>query len=177
MSREASTDRAKPSCRSEADRARALALRLLTMKPRTVSEMRERLGRRFDSNSVQETVTRLIDDGLLDDADYARQWRQSRERRRPRSRSMIARELKERGVAEDLIENALEDYDSSDAARRAAHRYASRQSGADRTTFDRRVGAFLARRGFGPAEIRTVVQELRNELGVGSPSAPDHSED
>ncbi len=165
-----STVQAVLSLKKESDRARGTALRLLALRPRTVLEIREQLGRRFGKDAVEETVGRLLSEGLLDDADYANQWRQSRERHKPRSRGMIARELKTRGVADDLIEDALEGYDSSDAARRAAQRYASRQSGAGRTAFDRRVGAFLARRGFEPSVIRQVLQELREELEVDNPS-------
>ena len=165
-----SSSQATHSFRTEADRARGAALRLLSLKPRTVSEIRERLGCRFDSNPVELAISRLLSEGLLDDAEYAQQWRDSRERRKPRGRRMIARELNARGIADHLIENALEGYDSMDAARRAAHRYASRQSGANRITFDRRVGAFLARRGFEPSVIREVLQELREELQIKSDS-------
>ena len=175
MSLETSTDQANsqfihaiPSYQTESSRARSAALRLLTTRPRSVSEMRERLGRRFNKSAVEEIVTRLLTEGLLDDEDYARQWRQNRERRKPRSRGMIAGELKARGIADDLIVNALEGYDSTDAARRAAYRYASRQSGTPRATFDRRVGAFLARRGFESSIVGKVLQELREELGIES---------
>ena len=165
-----STVQAVPSLKKESDRARGAALRLLALRPRTVLEIREQLGRRFGKDAVEETVGRLLSEGLLDDADYANQWRQSRERHKPRSRGMIARELKTRGVADDLIDDALEGYDSSDAARRAAQRYASRQSGAGRIAFDRRVGAFLARRGFEPSVIRQVLQKLREELEIDNRS-------
>ena len=174
MRRQTSTDQsdspfqAAPSLRTEAGRARGAALRLLALRPRSVSEIRERLGRRFNGNTVEEAVSRLLSEGLLDDAQYARQWRDSRERRKPRGRRMITRELKARGVAGHLIDDALEGYDSMGAARRAASRYAARQSVPDRVTFDRRVGAFLDRRGFEPEVIRNVLQELRNELNVSS---------
>ncbi len=173
--RQTSADQTSPafqathSFRTEADRARGAALRLLSLKPRTVSEIRERLGRRFDSNSVEQVVSRLLSEGLLNDAEYAQQWRDSRERRKPRSPRLIARELNARGISGHLIENALEGYDSMDAARRAASRYAARQSASDRVTFDRRVGAFLDRRGFEPDVIRKVLQELREELNISGP--------
>ena len=165
------------SFRTEAGRARSAALRLLALKPRSVSEIRERLGRRFDSNSVEQAVSSLLDDGLLNDAEYAQQWRDSRERRKPRGRRLIARELNARGIAGHLIENALEGYDSMDAARRAAFRYAARQSASDRVTFDRRVGAFLDRRGFEPEVIRNVLQELREELNIGDPLSTESEAD
>ena len=176
MSREPFTETANPLPRTETERARGAALRLLALRPRTVSEIRERLGRRFDSNAVEKAVSRLLSEGLLDDADYAQQWRQSRERRKPRGRRMIAKELKAHGVADDLIEDALEGYDSLEAARRAALRYATRQTAADRTTFDRRVGAFLDRRGFETDVIRRVLQELREELGINSSFSTDGKE-
>lgn len=172
VSRDSSIDPTNLSLRTEADRARGAALRLLALKPRTVSEIRERLGRSYDSNSVEKAVSRLLSEGLLDDAKYAQQWRDSRERRKPRSRRMIASELKARGIAGHLIENALEGYDSMEAARQAASRYAVRQSASDRVTFDRKVGAFLNRRGFESGVIRKVLQELRDELNIsGSLSA------
>ncbi len=177
MSRESSLDPATLSFRTEADRARGAALRLLTLKPRTVSEIRERLGSRFDGDSVEQAVSRLLSEGLLDDAEYAQQWRDSRERRKPRGRRMITKELKARGIAGHLIEHALEGYDSTDAARRAASRYAARQSASDRATFDRRVGAFLHRRGFEPEIIRQVLQELRDELNITNSLSTESADD
>lgn len=152
--------------RSEAAQARNAALRLLTTRPRTVEEMRKRLGQRFGAWAVEQTVSRLQSEGLLNDEEFAQQWRSSRERRKPRSRGIIERELRDKGVAEDIIGGALEGYDSADAAHRATARYAARQSGSGRAVFDRRVGAFLGRRGFEPSVIRQTLQQLREELEV-----------
>ncbi len=148
-------------------------MRLLATRPRTISEMRECLGRHFEVEAVDRTVSRLIQDGLLDDADFSHQWRQSRERRKPRGRNMIERELKQRGVAEDLIETALEGYDSLDAAYRAASRYAARQVSKDHTAFNRRVSAFLQRRGFETAVVRKTLLKLRDKLGIGTSAAQE----
>ena len=155
-----------PPSRTDAERARGVALRLLSLRSRTVAEMRERLSQRFGSEAVERTVARLQAEGLLNDAEFARQWRDSRERRKPRSPRMIERELKDRGVAGDLISDTLEDFDSHAAAHRAAARYAARQPVSDRAAFDRRVGAFLARRGFEAAIIRQTLHQFREELGI-----------
>ena len=152
--------------RTDAVRARGAALRLLTTRGRSVTEMRERLGLRFDKETVEQTISRLLEEGLLDDAKFAGQWRESRERRKPRSPSMIARELKQRGIAEEVIEDTLEGFDSLDAAQRAAARYAARQAGTDRATFDRKVGAFLTRRGFEPGVVIKTLEQMRDELGI-----------
>ena len=155
-----------PQQRTDAATARGAAFRLLATRGRSVAEMRERLSLRFDVPAVEETIAHLLNEGLLNDAKFADQWRESRERRKPRSRSMIARELKQRGIAEEVIEDTLEDFDSLGAAQRAAGRYAARQSGTDRQTFDRRVGAFLARRGFDQGTIHKTLEQMRDELGI-----------
>ena len=152
--------------RSEAAQAHSAALCLLTIRPRTVSELRERLAPRFGAETVEQTLTRLLSEGLLNDTEFAQQWRSSRERRKPRSQSMIEQELRRKGVDEGVISDALEDYDSYDAAHRAAVKYSARQRGSGRATFDRRVGAFLERRGFEYGIIRRILQQLREELDV-----------
>ena len=159
--------------RPEAAQARNTALRLLTVRPRTVAEMRARLESRFESLVVEQTLARLQSEGLLNDTEFARQWRSSRERRKPRSQRMIEQELRRKGVAEEVIGDALEGYDSSDAAYRAAAKYAARQKGSGRAIFNRRVGAFLERRGFEGEVIRRALQQLREELGLPEAGAVD----
>ncbi len=163
--------------RTETDRARGTALRLLALRSRTVSEIREKLAKSFGSEAVEQAIARLLNEGLLNDAEFAQQWRQSRERRKPRSRSAIERELKQRGISEDVIDEALEDYDSLDAAYRAATRYAARQAGSDRAIFHRRVSAFLGRRGFGADIIRQTLQQLREELEIGGRPTTEPADD
>ncbi len=152
----------------DAQLARGAALKLLAVRSRSIAEMRERLGRRFQRDVVEQTVSRLVEEGLLNDAEFADQWRQSRERHKPRSRGMIERELRQRGVSNEIASNALEGFDSLDAAYRAASRYAARQARCDRATFDRRVGTFLARRGFEPGLLRQTLARLREELQIGN---------
>ena len=159
--------------RPEAAQARNAALRLLTIRPRTVAEMRERLEPRFGADTVEQTLARLLSEGLLNDAEFAQQWRSSRERRKPRSRRMIEQELRSKGIADDVVSDALEDYDSYDAAYRAAARYAARQKGTGRETFNRRVGAFLERRGFEYEIIRRTLQQLREELDISGTGDAD----
>ena len=148
--------------------ARAASLRLLSLRARTVAEITNRLEQRFGQREAERTVEWLQSQNLLDDADFADQWRQSRERRRPRSRGMIEQELRQKGVADHVIEDAMEDFDSAGTAYRAASKYASKQAGRDKVTFDRRVGAFLGRRGFEPEVVRNTLHRLRQELSIAT---------
>ncbi len=159
--------------RFEAARARNAALRLLAVRSRAVEEIRNRLSQRYPATIVEQTLARLQSEGLLNDAEFAQQWRSSRERRKPRSRGMIERELRDKGVEDSVISGTLEGYDSAGAAYRAAARYAARQSHCDRATFDRRVGSFLNRRGFEPSVIRQTLQRLREELAESEAGAEE----
>ena len=158
--------------RTQEAQASNAALRLLAIRPRTVDEMRQRLSARFGNAAAEKTISRLQAQGLLNDADFAQQWRNSRERRKPRSQGMIQRELRAKGVADEIITQTLEGYDSAAAAHRAAARYAARQSGG-RAVFDRRVSAFLSRRGFDGETIRQTLERLREELQVTRAESPE----
>ena len=160
-------------CRTQEAQAINTALRLLAIRPRTVDEMRQRLSTRFGPAAAEKTVNRLQAQGLLNDSAFAQQWRNSRERRKPRSQGMIQRELRAKGVADEIISQTLEGYDSAAAAHRAAARYAARQSGGGRAVFDRRVGAFLNRRGFNGETIRQTLERLREELQVTRTESPE----
>ena len=134
---------------------------------------RRRLSTPYSSPETEQTVTRPQSKGLLNDAEFARQWRTSRERRKPRSRGMIQRELRNKGVTDDIIGDALDGYDSAAAAHRAAARYAARQAAYGRAVFDRRVGAFLGRRGFDGQVIRQTLERLRQDMDVAGINEPD----
>ncbi len=140
----------------------AVAFRFLSYRPRTVQETRQRLEKAFPPALVEETLTYLTDGRFLDDAAFAAQWRSSRERRRQKVRRAIAAELKRLGVEQQLIDHTLEDLDELPLARLAALKLASRlaDKGCTRDYFQRKVSAFLLRRGFGYGTVKETVNLL-----------------
>lgn len=153
--------------------ATTAALRLLATRPRTIAEIRQRLTPRFGTEAAEKTISRLQSQGLLNDADFAQQWRNARERRKPRSPAMIAQELRAKGIADEIITQTLDGYDAPAAAHRAAARYAARQAHNNRATFDRRVTAYLHRRGFNSEITRQTLQQLRQELNITRSDTPE----
>ena len=75
-----------------------VALRYVSFKPRTVAEVRRRVGRDFDWPVVEQVLASLKRYGHLDDAEFATQWRSSRDRRKPRGAFLIRRELRTKGI-------------------------------------------------------------------------------
>lgn len=120
----------------------------------------QRLERRYSSDAVREAVERLEKSGYLNDADFARAWRRSREAHRPRSGFLIRRELEQRGVSREVAEEAVADLDEEDSAYRAGLRRLRSLRDLDWTTFRRRLGDYLRRRGFPLALTRRTVERL-----------------
>ncbi len=88
----------------------AAALRALMRRSYSVYEMRQYLEARAEANSlVRPVLARLKQQGLLDDARYARQFARYRAEARRQGRYRIARELRARGVPDQHIEAALEE--------------------------------------------------------------------
>ena len=158
------------SCNAAVDRnfdylaARSAAMRLLGYRGRSEAEVRRRLSPRYDSQVVDRVITSLTQQGYLDDAAFARQWRSNRERRRPRGQRLLRQELLGKGVPEDTIREALEDFDGPGNANRAGQSLAIRLAEGDFTQFRQRLWSLLQRRGFDGAVIRETVQTLWQEL-------------
>ena len=136
------------------------ALNLISYKQRTESELRRRLSEKADPDIVDVAVEQLKEQGLVDDAKYAREWSDSRARRSPRSSRMIVRELVGKGVAPSLAESSVEGLDDDDTALDAASRFARRLADADYEQFHRRLWGHLQRRGYGAGVSRRVISSL-----------------
>lgn len=149
--------------RSETQRAFQTGIRILGYRPRTRREVLQRLERRYSSDAVREAVERLEKSGYLNDAEFARAWRRSREANRPRSGFLIRRELEQRGVSREVAAEAVADLDEEGSAYRAGLGRLKSLRDLDWTTFRRRLGDYLGRRGFQIALTRRTVERLWEE--------------
>lgn len=92
-------------------RARAFqrAVKLLTAKPRSIRELRERLAERCSSKAVIETViARLREYGYLDDERYALGYAASKVRQQPIGRRRLEQSLAQRKVDRSVADAALD---------------------------------------------------------------------
>ena len=138
------------------------ALRLINLKPRTEKELRLKLiSGGFTSGQCDSVLQRLREAGLVADDRYARQWVENRNEMHPRSRRLISLELRQKGVADEVIEQVLEDSSADeDLALKAATQYARKLAPTDGMRFRARLSAFLARRGFSYGTIAPVVRSV-----------------
>jgi len=94
---------------SDYDKVMARALKLLSVKSRTVAEMRERLLEKAVSESVvEQVIARLQELGYLNDEQFAADYSASRLQLKPLGRRRLARELAQKRVPESIIEPVLD---------------------------------------------------------------------
>jgi len=161
------------SLRADDDVHRAVdsAVRFLAHRPRSTAEVRQNLKKKkFNEDVIEQSLSRLDQMGYLDDTAFARFWLENRNMFKPRGTMALRYELRQKGIADNIIEAVLEDLDDYDAAYRAASTKARRMQGTDHKTFRNKVGAFLQRRGFNYGTARDVIEQLTDELVAENPS-------
>ncbi len=146
--------------RSKNEKALAAALRFLAYRPRAEAEIRKRLARAFPAPVVDATLNRLRTLGHLDDAAFARWWRDQRDRNKPKGAVAIRRELRRLGVAPGTIEEALAGLDEDAAAIAAGERQASKLHDLAQRPFLERLIPYLRRRGFALSVARRAAYAL-----------------
>ena len=86
------------------------AVKILMRRAHSVSEMKKALIRRTaDEDLIQKVIARLKQNGLIDDARYAKQFARQRTEIRHQGKYRVARELRARGVPDQHIETAVEE--------------------------------------------------------------------
>ena len=142
----------------------AAALRFLSCRPRSEAEVRRRLSGRCPPDLVDRVMTTLREQGFLDDAAFARYWRENRERHRPKGQIMLRQELLRLGVPRDTVGVALEGFDAAGNAYRAGGKLARRLAQSNYLEYRHRMSAYLQRRGFSGTVVRETVERLWREL-------------
>ena len=174
------------------------AARFLEVRPRSVQEVRRRLTQAgYRADLIEAAIARFTELGMLDDAAFAAQWVESRDRAHPRGEHALIIELRQKGIDAPTIaatlkarrETAVQWEDrTSDAADNgdeptlralpgadevAARKLLMRQVRsleriADVRLRRQRAYAVLARNGFDPDTCREVSRAVVEELAAGS---------
>lgn len=142
------------------------ALHFLTFRPRSRSEVEKYLGKKGVTPEQSEKIlARLQEAGLLDDREFARFWVESRESFKPRGRSALQHELRQKGLSDADIQETLERTlpSEEESAYRAAQGRARRLPKTDYFEFRRKLWAYLARRGFSGEAIKRAIESLWND--------------
>lgn len=151
--------------REQLEKAKRDAIDLISRRPRSSSEIAQYLRRKDVPEAVvDQVIARLTELQLLDDAQFAAYWIEQREAFKPRSRLALSQELRQKGIGREGIDAALENFDESAAALRAAEIQARRWPHLDEETFRAKLGRFLQRRGFSYEVVRETVESTWQEM-------------
>jgi len=84
--------------------------KLLSVRARSERELADRLAEAgFVAEVVAQTLTRLVELGLVDDLDFARQWVADRSARKKLGPRALQAELTAKGISREVIGQALAD--------------------------------------------------------------------
>ena len=145
----------------EYERGKEIAMRLITNRPRSKKEVRDRMREKEIKESVRDRVVERFEElDLLDDEAFARYWIDQRARFKPRGKPLLRQELRQKGVDQQIINDLLEETDDSAVVRQAAEKKARTLMRYPEDQFKKKLIGFLQRRGFSYYDIRDVVDEL-----------------
>ncbi|MFP5346964.1 MAG: regulatory protein RecX [Actinomycetes bacterium] len=161
--------------------AKAIALRQLTMGPRSRHQLRQAMDRRLVPPDVAEQVLdRLEEVRLVDDEAFAHGYVRYRQRERGLAPRALASELRTKGVDSETVAVALEQVDPEDE-RRAAEELVRRRlpatRGLDQRVRVRRLAAMLARKGYsGELSMSVIRHAVESETGQLEELATEHED-
>jgi regulatory protein len=141
---------------------RERALGLLAVRPRSRRELERRLlAARFESEEVQDVLTRLERVGLVDDVAFARQYAEQRFGARKEGSRGVEQGLRAAGIAPALAVSVAEGAPDDDEERAAelARSRASRLRGVAPQKAFARLSSLLMRRGYSPEIARSAARK------------------
>jgi regulatory protein len=154
-------DIARLQAQDQVERAYERALNFLSYRPRSEAEVRQNLREKDAVDDViEEVIERLTQAGLVNDWEFARYWVENRQQFNPRGVRALRYELRGKGISDIVIAETLADLDEEVAARHVAEAGARRMTHLEPGEFRRKLGAYMARRGFSYAVIQPLVEEM-----------------
>lgn len=142
------------------------AVNLLTYKPRSVKELRERLLEKDWTNGaiVEEVIKKLESYGYLNDAQFAKSFAASKIRQKPVGKRVLQQKLAQRKldreIVSEAIEKVLEETPESEIIERAVEkrlRLKGKPKGRDEV---KKFYDYLLRQGFSYDLVRDKMREI-----------------
>jgi regulatory protein len=155
----------KPRDPQSADEAYAAAVRRLARQPQSRATLEQRLHHAgYAASAVEAALDQAEARGYLNDAELAAAL--VRRRQMGRGRGLIARELRAKGISDEVIGAALPDGDETaeaERARTAALALLRGRRPGSLAELRAQIGPKLSRRGFSSGLISRICRELVTE--------------
>ena len=143
-------------------RARNVLLHQLARSAKSTSQLRKILEQREISPEIAERVLeRFTEVGLIDDAAYAETIVNSRRNYKGLAKSAIKRELNEKGVSQELVEEAISvitPEDDFESAKQLATRRFGQMAHLEKDVRTRRLAGYLQRKGYASSAVFAAIK-------------------
>ena len=154
------------SAEKELGRAKNVAYRYLTYRPRSRAEIEEKLREKeFDETVISAVLAGLERLGYVNDREFSRQWAAARIRLRGFGRRRIEQELRGKGISRDIIGETLarlfEDAPEKEIALQEARKKLKSLTRFEPEVRRRRLAGHLERKGFPTEIIYDVLRQVR----------------
>jgi len=145
-----------------------VAVRALMRRAHSVHEMKQKLERRSNNKLlVQVVMARLKENGMVDDARYAKQFARQRTEGRKQGKFRVARDLRARGVPDRHIEAALDEAAKETDEGAMVRQRIERKLRSYRGEIDEKkmasIYGSLLRAGFSPDVVRRELKAMVKE--------------
>ncbi len=155
-------------------RARQVALRQLAMGPRTRHQLTDKmLAKECAPDVIDRVLNRMADVGLIDDQAYAHMLVRTKREGSGMAVRGLRHELRKKGIPEEMAEAAVEGVQPEQEREQAEALVAARLPrlyGLERDVQMRRLGGFLARKGYPAGLSFAVIKDALDQ-------APEHQRD
>jgi regulatory protein len=156
----------------EGNLAKRHALRLLSYRMRSEQELRTRLREKeFPPLTIDGVISHLRTAGLIDDRAFARSFIHDEQMRKPTGHRLLERQLRQKGIAPEIIGEALtelgvlagEEVIALAAARKILARRTASRKQVDPRAQQKRIADFLTRRGYAWPVVSAVLRTMFTE--------------
>jgi len=151
----------------EFSKGKQYCLTLFKIRERSADELKKRLRqKKFSPEIIKQLIAYFRDIQFLDDVRFARRWIEWRINN-GYGRHRIALELKEKGVAEDIIikelNTALLNYNEEEQATNLAQKRLGRYRRLDPAVLAHRLYGYLVRKGFSQNIVLKIIRRYDNK--------------
>ncbi|MCI0336077.1 MAG: RecX family transcriptional regulator [Acidobacteria bacterium] len=146
------------------------ALKLLSYKPRSVAELRERLLEKewADETTVDQVIARLRELGYLNDEQFALSYATSRLNTKPLGRTRLRRDLQRKKLPTQTVENTLDEaynmQSEEDLIERAIDKRLRLKGPPSTRQESKKLFDYLIRRGFSYDLVLCKLREIGTRI-------------
>jgi regulatory protein len=140
------------------------SLKFLSYRPRSEKEVRDKLKtKQVDSPVIEKIVLKLKEKKFVDDEEFAKGWIENRLRFKPRSLRLVSIELKQKGIAQELIDKLLDSAKNMssdlDNAKKLVQKKIKKFEVLPRQEIYQKLERFLASKGFNWDTIKKSIDD------------------